>query len=90
MTSLKLFCTLAFEFIFFPLVSRGLLGSSVRLWTGQKWLQCGSSQKCAADTWGGSATVVHPCFHKASKNCIIALDLFMFFTPALTAPTMSI
>lgn len=66
------------EMIFFPLFSRGLLSSSVCLWTRQKWLQCGSPQKCAADTWRGSATVVHPCFHKVSENCSIGFDLFIF------------
>lgn len=67
---------------FFPLFSRGLFSSSVCLWTRQKWLQCGSPQKCAADTWRGSATVVHPCFHKARENCIIGFYLFIYFTPA--------
>lgn len=64
--------------MFFSLFSRGLLSSSVCLWTRQKWLQCGSPQKCAADTWRGSATVVHPSFHKACENCIIGFYLFIY------------
>lgn len=60
------------------LFSRGLLSSSVHLWTRQKRLQYGSAQECAADTGRGSATVVHPCFHKASEVGIIGSYLFHF------------